>query len=277
MSHLPHADTIASARRALDQADALLITAGAGMGVDSGLPDFRGDEGFWRAYPRFAQLGLRLVDLANAEWFQHDPELAWGFYGDRLNLYRATPPHRGFGRLLEFGARLPGGVQVYTSNVDGHFQTVGYDELRICEVHGSLRHFQCLDYHCGSGIWPAPAAPIAVDDATLRASGPLPSCPKCGRVARPNVLLFKDGEWIESRSLAQEQRLRAWLDTQTARLVIIEFGAGMGIPTVRRYSRHAVDTTGGTLIRVNPREPEAPAGTLSLAIGALDAIDQLLP
>ena len=36
--------------------DALLVAAGAGMGVDSGLPDFRGDEGFWRAYPPFAAL-----------------------------------------------------------------------------------------------------------------------------------------------------------------------------------------------------------------------------
>jgi hypothetical protein len=48
--------TISQAARAIQKADAVLITAGAGMGVDSGLPDFRGDEGFWKAYPPFAAL-----------------------------------------------------------------------------------------------------------------------------------------------------------------------------------------------------------------------------
>jgi len=52
---------IAQAARAIRQADALLIGAGAGMGVDSGLPDFRGPEGFWRAYPPFRQRGLRFA------------------------------------------------------------------------------------------------------------------------------------------------------------------------------------------------------------------------
>jgi len=53
------------AARAIRDADALLITAGAGMGVDSGLPDFRGSEGFWRAYPPMAKLGISFVEMAN--------------------------------------------------------------------------------------------------------------------------------------------------------------------------------------------------------------------
>ena len=52
------------AARIVADARALLITAGAGMGVDSGLPDFRGPEGFWRAYPAFRRLGLDFVSLA---------------------------------------------------------------------------------------------------------------------------------------------------------------------------------------------------------------------
>ena len=81
-------------RQVVAEADALLITAGAGMGVDSGLPDFRGDKGFWKAYPPFERLGVSFVDMANPAWFARDPELAWGFYGHRLQLYRgndATP------------------------------------------------------------------------------------------------------------------------------------------------------------------------------------------
>ncbi|HQP37085.1 MAG TPA: Sir2 family NAD-dependent protein deacetylase, partial [Polyangiaceae bacterium] len=76
-------DRYEAAAEAIHQADALLITAGAGMGVDSGLPDFRGNQGFWRAYPAYADLGLSFVSLASPGWFQRDPRLAWGFYGHR--------------------------------------------------------------------------------------------------------------------------------------------------------------------------------------------------
>ncbi|SNZ10139.1 hypothetical protein SAMN06265182_1751 [Persephonella hydrogeniphila] len=70
-------DQIQKARDVLREADAVLITAGAGMGVDSSLPDFRGVEGFWRAYPIAKKLGLRFEELANPRWFRENPKLAW--------------------------------------------------------------------------------------------------------------------------------------------------------------------------------------------------------
>jgi len=57
------AENIGAAARAIAAADALLITAGAGMGVDSGLPDFRGDHGFWNAYAAYRQLSLSFANL----------------------------------------------------------------------------------------------------------------------------------------------------------------------------------------------------------------------
>ena len=89
------------ARSWLQQADGLLITAGAGMGVDSGLPDFRGNEGFWNAYPALGRRRTVFSDVASPDTFVSDPLLAWGFYGHRLNLYRRTLPHDGFRILLE--------------------------------------------------------------------------------------------------------------------------------------------------------------------------------
>ena len=53
------------AAAAVQNARALVITAGAGMGVDSGLPDFRGDRGFWNAYPMYERLGLSFVQAAH--------------------------------------------------------------------------------------------------------------------------------------------------------------------------------------------------------------------
>jgi NAD-dependent SIR2 family protein deacetylase len=124
---------LTAAAAALKSADALLIGAGAGMGVDSGLPDFRGPEGFWEAYPPYRKLGLNFVDLANPEWFDQDPALAWGFYGHRRNLYRQTAPHAGFQILRKWAERMRIGYFIFTSNVDGHFQKAGFPVERVME------------------------------------------------------------------------------------------------------------------------------------------------
>src|SRR5947199_8499612 len=94
-----HHDLLQRPADSIRAADALLIGAGAGIGVDSGLPDFRGTEGFWQAYPPYARLGLGFAALASPRWFRDDPPLAWGFYGHRLGLYRRTRPHPGFALL----------------------------------------------------------------------------------------------------------------------------------------------------------------------------------
>ena len=268
-------DTLARARDALEQADALVITAGAGMGVDSGLPDFRGDEGFWHAYPPFRRLGLRFVELANPRWFRSDPALAWGFYGHRKNLYTDTVPHAGFARLLRYAAGLPQGAFVFTSNVDGQFAKAGFAAEYIAECHGNIHHLQCLDPRCGAGIWPS-AERVTVDPDTMRAAPPYPSCQTCGGLARPNILMFGDGTWRSERSDAQEARLEAWY-ARTARRVVIELGAGTAIPTVRHFSEVAARGPRATLIRVNPREPQGPPNTLSFTTGAAETLALLLP
>jgi NAD-dependent SIR2 family protein deacetylase len=267
---------VARAVRAVREADALLVTAGAGMGVDSGLPDFRGDAGFWKAYPPFAKLGLRFVDLANPRWFLEDPELAWGFYGHRLNLYRTTVPHRGFTTLLAWAGAKPHGAFVFTSNVDGQFQRAGFDPVRVVECHGAIETSQCAT-PCGPALFPS-ATSIAIDPDRFRAARPLPACPRCGGVARPNVLMFGDGDWIGSRSDEQHTRLSAWLAELTAmraRLCLLELGAGTGVPTVRMTSEAIARRLGATLVRVNPREPQAPPGAIALAAGALETLDAL--
>ena len=113
-------------------------------GVDSGLPDFRGNEGFWRASPALAQARLDFASIASPAAFRSAPELAWGFYGHRLALYRRTVPHAGFGQLQRWGARMQQGLSVFTSNVDGQFQIAGYSADAVHECHGSIHHLQCL-------------------------------------------------------------------------------------------------------------------------------------
>src|SRR5262245_50100581 len=201
------------AARAIAGAEALVLAAAAGMGVDSGMPDFRGDQGFWNAYPAYAKLGLRFVELANPRWFRTDPALAWGFYGHRLNLYRANSPHEGFAILLRWAGRLPHGGFVYTSNVDGHFRKAGFDPQRVVEIHGTVHWMQCLN-ECGAGLFESSRVVPGVIDInpdTFRAREPLPTCPACGQLARPNILMFSDGGWDLGMAHEQELRLREWV------------------------------------------------------------------
>jgi NAD-dependent SIR2 family protein deacetylase len=260
-------------------ADALVIGAGAGMGVDSGLPDFRGDQGFWRAYPAYEKLGLSFSNMANPRWFRTDPEMAWGFYGHRLELYRKTRPHAGFGILLSWAGRMKHGALVFTSNVDGQFQRAGFDPARIVEAHGAIDFLQCTRASC-EGIFPADPYQVTVDEATFRARPPLPACPRCGALARPNILMFGDGEWDPRRTEQQEARLAGLLRVvEPGKVAVVECGAGSAIPTVRHFCERLARSTKARLIRINPREPEAPAEGLGFASGAaatLAAIDEAL-
>ncbi|MFM0260192.1 Sir2 family transcriptional regulator [Paraburkholderia sediminicola] len=234
----------------LREADGLLITAGAGMGVDSGLPDFRGQEGFWRAYPSLRQHGLSFEDMANPARFAEHPKLAWGFYGHRLKLYRETVAHDGFTILRRWADRMPLGAFVFTSNVDGQFQKAGFSEGRVHECHGSIHTLQCLDV-CTNDTWPAKKFLPQVDEDTSELECPMPRCPRCGSLARPNILMFGDYGWVDAPYERQRERLAAWISS-VSKPVVVELGAGKALPTVRRFSERNAHQR---LIRINPREP----------------------
>jgi len=260
------AATLDAAAEAIRSAGLLLVMTGAGMGVDSGLPDFRGPEGFWRAYPALGARGLRFEEMANPAWFEREPRLAWAFYGDRLNRYRDTTPHAGTAVLRAWCAKRP--HFCFTSNVDGQLQKAGFDEAQIYEVHGSIHHLQRVD---GRGDqWSAANTVVEVNPEEFRAVGPLPVCPDTGHAARPNILMFNDDNWISRRAEAAAARYRETLAAHPGPRVVIELGAGVDINTVRREAER--QGAQGTLIRINPRAPEVPRGGLSIASGAAAAL-----
>lgn len=262
--------TAARAAAALRSARALLVTAGAGMGVDSGLPDFRGDQGFWKAYPPYQALGLSFVDAANPARFEEDPAFGWGFYGHRLATYRATTPHAGFTLLRRWIAELGLEWFVVTSNVDGQFQRAGFDPDRIDEHHGSIHHLQCTA-PCCQEIWENDEE-VPVDPATMRAAR-VPRCPRCGEPSRPNILMFGDWAWIQDRQQAQAARFRRFLaEVEGAPLVVVELGAGTAISTIRSLGEALADRAGATLVRINPREPDIHPPHLALPAGALEGL-----
>ncbi len=275
---MDHTNAIRGAAAAIGRAEVLLIVAGAGMGVDSGLPDFRGERGFWNAYPMYERLGISFVGAANPAHFHDDPAFGWGFYGHRTHLYRATEPHEGFRILRGWIERRGLAHFVVTSNVDGQFQKAGFAEDGVLEVHGSIHYLQCLT-PCSGAIW-LNREEIPVDQATMRARR-IPRCGRCGGVARPNVLMFGDSSWLSERTDGQESLFEAFLEEHGGRpAAVVEMGAGTAIPTMRALSERLGRRRGVTVVRINPREPWIDAPHLSIPDGALAAlrrIDASLP
>jgi NAD-dependent SIR2 family protein deacetylase len=262
--------TAAAAARALRASKAIVVFAGAGMGVDSGLPDFRGTEGFWNAYPPYRALGASFEEMANPATFEQDPAFGWGFYGHRLGLYRSTAPHEGFALLKRWIDDLALDSFVVTSNVDGAFQKAGFSPGRINEIHGTIHVLQCAQT-CTADLWKNDAE-VPVDLETMRA-GHVPRCPRCEAVARPNILMFDDGRWLPDRTAAQQTRYAGWQQALGDKpLFVVELGAGTAIPSIRNATARLGRRPGATAVRINPREPEIAAPNLSLATGALSGL-----
>jgi NAD-dependent SIR2 family protein deacetylase len=267
--------TITHAANVLDHAQSLLITAGAGFSVDSGLPDFRGDKGFWKNYPPTAKRGLSLIEMANPQFFKREPELGWAFYSHLFALYQGAIPHPGFLQLLELGRSKKNGYFVLTSNVDGQFQKAGYDEHNIAECHGSIHYLQCST-PCCDDIWSVQDLKIEIDEDTFKAISPLPRCKHCGEIARPNVLMFSDGSWNSLRSKKQLERLWVWLREKQKNLAIVEVGAGTSVVTIRLYSEQFAKKYDCPLIRINPHEYDVPHEQIAIPLSAVEAIDRLV-
>eukprot|EP00347_Sterkiella_histriomuscorum_P007319 403349405 len=240
----------------------LLITSGAGMGVDSGLPDFRGPNGFYKAYPYFKQVGMKFEDAASPSFFKQDPKKYWYFYGHRFKTYQDTIPNEGFTRLLEWSQKCLQKSDkkdatnhfVFTSNVDGQFQKAGFSDQNVVEAHGTIHKFQCDKCDI---IEDRRTEQIELDTVKYEAVN-IPKCLKCDQLVRPNILMFGDYSWLSYDVDQKVSNYMKWLNQITNEsLVIIEVGAGSAVPTVRMQNEMVLQqriNKNTVLIRINPSE-----------------------
>eukprot|EP01097_Dermamoeba_algensis_P006408 TRINITY_DN4016_c0_g1_i2.p1 TRINITY_DN4016_c0_g1~~TRINITY_DN4016_c0_g1_i2.p1 ORF type:complete len:258 (-),score=30.54 TRINITY_DN4016_c0_g1_i2:41-814(-) len=250
------------------------------MSVDSGLPDFRGPQGFWRAYPPMEKLKLKFSDMSNPQWFSKDPTFAWGFWAHRISLYSKAAPHSGYLTMKKWGESKNNNYFVFTSNVDGHYSKSGYPADKLCECHGCVNFMQC-NSQCTDELWPTDDFKIPeVDTETFRAIGDLPKCKHCDSVASPNVLMFGDYRFIDEREEAQEAQFNKFISSVgNKKLVIIEIGAGQGVPTIRMVGESLIDRLADTtMIRINWTAEDSivpPGDHISIQMGGLNAINQI--
>lgn len=263
---------IRRAAHLIRSADGIVIAAGAGMSVDSGLPDFRGTGGLWTSLLPAGMSERDVGSLTQGICFVERPVDAWRFYGRALQICRRSTPHAGYALLQRWANLTRHNAFVFTSNVDGHFQRAGFDEDRVVECHGSINFMQCAQ-PCSGAIWDAGDLMEGVDIDALALSG-LPRCEHCGSLARPNFLMFDDRFWIGTRILAQWKRSCRWI-AETNNLVVIEMGAGTVVPSVRMFA----ESVNAPLIRINLEE-SCPAGDgvgiRGPALAVLSAINEAM-
>ena len=270
-------EKIQVAKKLIQEADAILITAGAGMGVDSGLPDFRGNEGLWKAYPPLKKAGYEFTQVESGYLFHKNPELGWGFYGHRLNLYRKTDPHKGFQLLYDLVQSKMNNYFIFTSNVDAHFQKAGFDKDKIYEVHGSIEYLQCIN-DCCNKVVDNNLKYINVNMKTLKTKD-VPYCNNCGKVIVPNILFFGGTAFNETRVKKQNQRFLKWLsEMKNTKVVIIEIGAGKTVPTIRNFNdSYSKRYENFKLIRINYVENDVlNDGDLGIKGKGLDIMNKII-
>jgi NAD-dependent SIR2 family protein deacetylase len=190
-------------------------------------------------------------------------------------MYRETAPHEGFAILKQWADAVPLGAWVFTSNVDGAFQRSGFSQEQIHECHGSIDWLQCMN-DCQSELWPSDEFNPEVDAERCHLLNTLPTCPCCGALARPNILMFGDWNWNHARSEEQRSSEKRWLDTLACsggNVAIIELGAGTAIPSVRHFSHRMSQEYGGRIVRINPREFAVPSSLdVGIPMGSLEAL-----
>jgi len=118
--------------RRLRTAHSVFVLTGAGMSAESGLPTFRGVDGYWQKH--------RVEELASPQGFARDPKTVWRWYNERIHAYKRAEPNAGHRALTELEEPVPE-MTIATQNVDSLHARAG--SKNILELHGHLREARC--------------------------------------------------------------------------------------------------------------------------------------
>jgi len=210
-----------------------VVLTGAGVSTESGIPDFRSPTGIWaQADP---------MEYASIRAFRDDPEKVWSFYALRIEMLTGAEPNPAHHALAELERR--GFVQaIVTQNIDLLHTRAGSRD--VVEVHGSIRTASCLA--CGH------REPL--EESLL----PVPRCPECGAVLKPDVVFF--GEVLPAEAID-----RAYALAREAALMLV-VGSALEVFPVAELPLETL-RAGGSLAIVN-RGPTALDDRAELKIDA---------
>ncbi|HWB76155.1 MAG TPA: Sir2 family NAD-dependent protein deacetylase [Nannocystaceae bacterium] len=210
----------------------LVVLTGAGISAESGVPTFRGPEGYWTVGSR----NYQPQELATAAAFARMPDEIWRWYLYRRSVCRAAAPNAGHRALVELDEALGDRFVLITQNVDGLHLRAGSPIEHTLQIHGNIDFLRCARA-CSSELTPIPDAitPKTKDDPLPAHELALLRCPKCGGRGRPHVLWFD--EYYDEELFKAESAMAAAADA--ALLVVVGTAGATNLPQqiARRVAR----------------------------------------
>ena len=226
----------------------VLVLTGAGVSAESGIPTFRGKDGYWR--------NLDPTKLATPEAFARDPQLVWDWYRERRQGIRNARPNAAHEAIARLAQRTDEFLLV-TQNVDDLHARAAVAAEKIVQIHGDIFVTRCSrceferhDYEQKHEDEEQDAAygvrehVRAFKAATCRRT---PKCPACHALLRPGVVWF--GEKLPGNEL---ERVEDFLDGGACDIVIVAGTTAMFGYIIDWALRGSRD--GAELIEVNPEE-----------------------
>ena len=214
-------DAIQQAAQLIRRANKVIALTGAGVSTESGIPDFRSQDGLWS----------RFDPMEYGTWgaFRRDPEKVWGMLAELLALLDAKPNdgHRAMAQLEEKGL-LSG---IITQNIDSLHQQAG--STNVVEYHGSMASLSCVQ--CVVSL------PL---DEVIQQDIP-PRCSVCKTLLKPDIVFFD--EQIPATALQQTEEL-----VHHADLLLVAGTSCQVVPAA--YIPQQILAQGGAIIEIN-KEP----------------------
>jgi NAD-dependent deacetylase len=219
----------------------VVVLTGAGISAESGIPTFRGAEGFWVVGSR----NYMPQEMATRAMFDERPDEVWRWYLYRFGVCRSAEPNAGHRALVTLEDRLGGRFTLVTQNIDGLHRRAG--SRNVLAIHGDAAWVRCAA-ECGLGRVAQPemgvrdaATPFtAADRARL-------TCPRCGAWLRPHVLWFD--EYYDEENYRMDSAVRAAAEADL--LLVVGTSGATNLPMqIGRicFSR------GAAVVDVNPEE-----------------------
>ncbi|HET6438754.1 MAG TPA: Sir2 family NAD-dependent protein deacetylase, partial [Anaeromyxobacter sp.] len=179
----------------------VVVLTGAGVSAESGIPTFRGTEGYWVVGSK----NHMPQEMATRAMFEVSPAEVWRWYLYRFGVCRLATPNDGHRALVRLEEALGERFTLVTQNIDGLHRRAG--SRRVYSIHGEAAYVRCAA-ECGGGLLELPEFPTrGKDDPFTKADRARLTCPRCGGWLRPHVLWFD--EYYDEAYYKMESTLRA--------------------------------------------------------------------
>lgn len=167
-------ENILKLKKLVSESSNIVFFGGAGVSTESGIPDFRSEQGIYNTVKNF---GYPPEQILSHSFFMKNPEKFYDFYRSTMIYENAKPnlAHLGLAKLEKQGKLKA----IVTQNIDGLHQLAV--SKTVYELHGSIHRNYCMK--CGK-FYPL---------STITESKGVPQCKECGGTIKPDVVLYEEG------------------------------------------------------------------------------------